>query len=77
VQILNLNKPILNKENSTVKLQPDDRASSSVDDVYDFTANRQRNGPARFLENYAGYLQADAVLVHREMEFCQGGASEW
>jgi transposase len=29
-------------------------------DVYDFTANRQRDGPARFLANYAGYLQADA-----------------
>jgi hypothetical protein len=29
-------------------------------DVYDFTANRKRDGPARFLENYAGYLQADA-----------------
>ena len=29
-------------------------------DVYDFTENRQRDGPARFLANYAGYLQADA-----------------
>jgi transposase len=29
-------------------------------DVYDFTANRQRDGPARFLANYTGYLQADA-----------------
>jgi transposase len=29
-------------------------------DVYDFTANRQRDGPAQFLANYAGYLQADA-----------------
>jgi transposase len=29
-------------------------------DVYDFTPNRQRDGPAQFLANYAGYLQADA-----------------
>jgi transposase len=29
-------------------------------DVYDFTENRQRDGPAEFLANYAGYLQADA-----------------
>jgi hypothetical protein len=29
-------------------------------DVYDFTPNRQRDGPARFLADYAGYLQADA-----------------
>jgi transposase len=29
-------------------------------DVYDFTENRQRDGPAQFLVNYAGYLQADA-----------------
>ena len=29
-------------------------------DVYDFTKNRQRDGPAQFLVNYAGYLQADA-----------------
>jgi transposase len=29
-------------------------------DVYDYTENRKRDGPARFLANYAGYLQADA-----------------
>ena len=29
-------------------------------DVYDFTDNRKRDGPARFLAGYAGYLQADA-----------------
>jgi hypothetical protein len=29
-------------------------------DVYDFTKNRQRDGPAQFLAGYAGYLQADA-----------------
>jgi transposase len=29
-------------------------------DVYDFTPTRRRDGPARFLADYAGYLQADA-----------------
>jgi transposase len=28
--------------------------------VYDYTPNRQRDGPARWLEGYEGYLQADA-----------------
>jgi hypothetical protein len=29
-------------------------------DVYDFTENRKRDGPAQFLAGYAGYLHADA-----------------
>jgi transposase len=29
-------------------------------DVYHFTENRKRDGPAQFLANYTGYLQADA-----------------
>jgi transposase len=29
-------------------------------DVYDFTENRQRDGPASFLKDYVGYLHADA-----------------
>jgi transposase len=29
-------------------------------DVYDFTEDRKRDGPAQFLANYAGFLQADA-----------------
>jgi transposase len=28
--------------------------------VYDFTDSRQRDGPAKFLQNFTGYLQADA-----------------
>jgi transposase len=28
--------------------------------VFDFTVNRKRDGPQRFLANYQGYLQADA-----------------
>ena len=29
-------------------------------DVYDFTENRKRDGPADFLKDFAGYLHADA-----------------
>ena len=29
-------------------------------DVYDFTENRKRDGPAEFLKDFAGYLHADA-----------------
>jgi hypothetical protein len=28
--------------------------------VYDYTPTRARAGPAKFLEGYKGYLQADA-----------------
>ena len=28
--------------------------------VFDFTSNRKRDGPQRFLQGFAGYLQADA-----------------
>jgi transposase len=34
--------------------------SSLPYDVYDFTEDRKRDGPSRFLEGFAGYLQADA-----------------
>lgn len=32
--------------------------------VYDYTPTRGRDGPARFLEGYQGYLQADAYCVY-------------
>lgn len=32
--------------------------------VYDYTATRGRDGPAKFLEGYQGYLQADAYSVY-------------
>jgi transposase len=32
--------------------------------VYDYTATRARDGPAKFLEGYTGYLQADAYAVY-------------
>jgi len=35
--------------------------------VYDFTNSRSRDGPARFLENYSGYLHADAYTGYDAM----------
>jgi hypothetical protein len=32
--------------------------------LYDYTATRSRAGPAKFLEGYQGYLQADAYSVY-------------
>ena len=32
--------------------------------IYDYTATRGRDGPAKFLEGYQGYLQADAYSVY-------------
>ncbi len=32
--------------------------------VYDYTPTRGRDGPAKFLEGYTGYLQADAYSVY-------------
>jgi transposase len=32
--------------------------------VYDYTPTRERAGPERFLENYRGYLQADAYVAY-------------
>lgn len=32
--------------------------------VYDYTPTRSRDGPAKFLEGYSGYLQADAYSVY-------------
>jgi transposase len=42
--------------------------------VYDFTNSRSRDGPARFLESYSGYLHADAYTGYDAM-FLDIGAS--
>lgn len=34
--------------------------------MYDFTMDRSRAGPERFLSGYRGYLQADAYSVYDE-----------
>jgi transposase len=42
--------------------------------VYDFTLSRERNGPARFLAGYQGYLQADAYSGY---DAIFAGATVW
>jgi transposase len=42
-------------------------------DVYDFTENRKRDGPSRFLANYKGYLQADAFSGYDGIYAVSGG----
>jgi transposase len=42
-------------------------------DVYDFTEDRKRDGPAQFLVNYAGYLQADAFSGYDGIYTGSGG----
>jgi transposase len=42
-------------------------------DVYDFTEDRKRDGPSRFLANYAGYLQADAFSGYDGIYAGSGG----
>jgi len=42
-------------------------------DVYDFTEDRKRDGPARFLANYTGYLQADAFSGYDGIYAGSGG----
>ena len=32
--------------------------------IYDYTATRERAGPEEFLQNYRGYLQADAYVAY-------------
>jgi transposase len=56
VTVLGGDKPGSHKGQFWVYIGP----STIPYDVYDFTENRKRDGPAKFLEEYAGYLQADA-----------------
>ena len=42
-------------------------------DVYDFTEDRKRDGPSRFLAGYAGYLQADAFSGYDGIYAGSGG----
>ena len=41
--------------------------------VYDFTESHKRDGPARFLENYRGVLQADAFSGYDAIYYGSGG----
>lgn len=42
-------------------------------DVYDFTEDRKRDGPARVLANCQGYLQADAFSGYDGIYMGSGG----
>jgi transposase len=42
-------------------------------DVYDFTEDRKRDGPSRFLASYSGYLQADAFSGYDGIYAGSGG----
>jgi transposase len=42
--------------------------------VFDFTLNRQRDGPAQFLRDYRGYLQADAFSGYDALYLPSPGA---
>jgi hypothetical protein len=42
--------------------------------VYDFTMDRAREGPARFLKSYKGYLQADAYSGYDGIYLGSGGS---
>lgn len=44
--------------------------------VYDYTPTRSRAGPAKFLEGYKGYLQADAYSVYDAFFKPQRGMTE-
>ena len=44
--------------------------------VYDYTPTRARAGPAKFLEGYKGYLQADASAVYDAFFKSQRGMTE-
>jgi len=44
--------------------------------MYDYTASRERAGPAKFLEGYRGYLQADAYSAYDAFFTPQRGMTE-
>jgi len=44
--------------------------------VYDYTPTRSRAGPAKFLEGYKGYLQADAYAVYDAFFKSERGMTE-
>jgi transposase len=47
--------------------------SSLPYDVYDFTEDRKRDGPSRFLKGFRGYLQADAFSGYDAIYVGSGG----
>jgi len=43
-------------------------------DIYDFTTNRSRDGPVKFLKGFSGYLHADAYGGYDEIYLDSGGS---
>ena len=76
-----LQSPVIWTDDTTVKVLSKDDAKGSLTgrfwvyhgdidhpyDVYDFTPDRKREGPEKFLEGFKGYLQADAYGGYDEI----------
>ena len=76
-----LQSPVIWTDDTTVKVLSKDDPRGSLTgrfwvyhgysdhpyDVYDFTPNRKREGPEKFLEGFQGYLQADAYGGYDEI----------
>jgi transposase len=69
VTVLGGDKPGSHKGRFWVYIGP----TSLAYDVYDFTEDRKRDGLARFLASYAGYLQADAFSGYDGIYTGSGG----
>ena len=82
-----LQSPKINTDDTKIPVKNSHRRGSTyngylwayIDDkknvVFDFTPNRSREGPIRFLGNYNGYVQADAYSGYDEF-FRKGRATE-
>ena len=82
-----LQSPVINTDDTSIPVKSPNRKGSTyngylwayIDDqknvVFDFTPNRSREGPIRFLRNYSGYVQADAYSGYDEF-FRKGNATE-
>ena len=79
--------PKINTDDTAIPIKSRKRKGSTyngylwayIDDcgnvVFDFTPTRSRTGPLNFLDNYAGYVQADAYSGYDEL-FRRGKATE-
>ena len=82
-----LQSPIINTDDTSIPVKSPNRKGSTfngylwayIDNqknvVFDFTPTRSRNGPLEFLEDYSGYVQADAYSGYDEF-FRKGNATE-
>jgi len=82
-----LQSPKINTDDTAIPIKSKSRKGSTyngylwvyLDDksnvVFDFTPNRSREGPLKFLGKYSGYVQADAYSGYDEF-FRKGAATE-